>query len=420
MRDRVTFVHVADAHLDAPFQGIAAGDERIGRELTEATYRAWERVVDLAIERKVDFLVLAGDAYNSADRSLRAQLRFREQVVRLDAAGISTFVVHGNHDPLGGWSAGLALPESVHTFPAGSVERIEAIAEDGFVCAVYGRSFAKAAETANFAAGYRRDEADTLAVGLLHANVGANADYDPYAPCSLDDLRSAGMDYWALGHIHKHEVLSRDPWAVYAGSPQGLNPKETGAHGCCVVGVTRNGSVSMEHVDLAPVAWAFAEVDASGAADIDEVERLVSQACEEIRTAAGRAAVVRIAITGRSSAHADLAHAGAAGQLHEALRRAEAAREPWLLIDRLEDRTRTPLDLDALRTGQDFAAELLSVADELAASPLVLQKLLDEIADPLAEKGLKDSAPALSAAELLKLARDRALDGLLPEGGEAR
>jgi len=420
VRDRVTFVHVADVHLDAPFQGIAAADERIGRELAEATYGAWERVVDLAIGRGVDFVVLAGDAYNSADRSLRAQLRFREQVVRLDAAGISTFVVHGNHDPLGGWSAGLSLPESVHTFPVGSVERVEAVAEDGFVCAVYGRSFAKAVETENFAAGYHRDAADTLAVGVLHANVGANADYDPYAPCSLDDLRSAGMDYWALGHIHRHEVLSRDPWAVYAGSPQGLNPKETGAHGCCVVEVTRGGAVSMEHVDLAPVAWAILELDVSGADEIDGVERLVSEACEAVRTASGRPSVVRLALTGRSAAHADLAHAGALRQLHDALRASEAAREPWLLIDRIEDRTCAPIDLDVVRSGKDFAAELVSVADDLRQAPGDLQALLDEIGQPLADKGLRDWLDGVSAVELVELARDRGLDALLPEGGDGR
>ena len=46
------------------------------------------------------------------------------------------------------------------------------------------------------------------------------------------------MDYWALGHIHKQEVLAENPWVVYAGSPQGINPKETGPHGCFVVEIS--------------------------------------------------------------------------------------------------------------------------------------------------------------------------------------
>jgi exonuclease SbcD len=418
LRERVTFVHAADLHLDAPFSGIAADEQRVGAALAEATYAAFEAIVDLALERAVDFVVIAGDAYNAADKSVRAQRRFREQVRRLDSAAVPTFVVHGNHDPLGGFMAGMDLPASVHVHPAGRVERIEAVRDGEFVCAVYGRSFGKAAETADFAAGYRRQAGDTVAIGLLHANVGGNPDYDAYAPCSLDDLRAGGMDYWALGHVHKHEVLSKDPWAVYAGSPQGLNPKETGRHGCCVVEVTRSGAVSMEHVDLAPVSWAFADLDAGAAEDVDDIERLVLERCEALREQAGRPTVARLAITGRSPAHAALARYGAVADLHDAIRREEASGEPWLWLDRLDDRTAAPLDLDALRSGEDFAAEIVVVSDDLAGSAAELAGLVDEVVGPLAEK-LRGFEPTLLPEELLALARDRCLDALLP-GGEAR
>ncbi|MDO8916236.1 MAG: DNA repair exonuclease [Coriobacteriia bacterium] len=419
MRERVTFVHAADLHLDAPFVGIATDDERVGNALAEATYAAFEAIVDLAVDRAVDFVVIAGDAYNSADKSVRAQRRFREQVRRLDAAGISTFVVHGNHDPLSGFSAGMDLPASVHVFPAGSVGRVEAVRDGEFVCAVYGRSFGKAAETEDFAAGYRREADDAVAVGVLHANVGGNPDYDAYAPCSLDDLRAGGMDYWALGHVHKHEVLSKDPWVVYAGSPQGLNPKETGTHGCCLVEVQRGGAVSLEHIDLAPVSWAVSTLDASAAEDVDDVEQLVGRGCEEVRGSEARPTVVRLALVGRSDAHPMLARPGAVTDLHEAVRREQAAREPWLWIDRLDDRTAAPLDLDTLRAGEDFAAEVVAVADDLAAGTAgELDAMVADIGAPVADK-LRGFEPTLPADELLALARDRCLDALL-SGGDAR
>ncbi|TLM77499.1 MAG: DNA repair exonuclease, partial [Actinobacteria bacterium] len=276
VRDRVTFIHTADLHLDAPFQGIGAASERVGRALAEATYEAFRRVVDTALERGVDFVVIAGDAYNSRDKSLRAQFRFREQMLRLAEKDIAVFVAQGNHDPASGWSAGLALPENVHVFAHDRVERLE-LTLDGEVAAVlYGRSFSKAAETENFSAGYRREGSDPIAVGVLHANVGSNSEYDPYAPATLEDLRAGRMDYWALGHIHKQEVLARDPWVVYAGSPQGLNPKETGPHGCLLVSVSRGGAVELEHVETAPVAWARLELDASETADLEGVRSLLS------------------------------------------------------------------------------------------------------------------------------------------------
>jgi exonuclease SbcD len=418
LRERVTFVHAADLHLDAPFAGIAADDERVGRELAEATYGAWRRLVDLAIERGVDFIVVAGDAYNSADWSLRAQFRFREQTRRLDEAGIPTFVVRGNHDPAGGRSAGLRLPDSVRELSAKAVERVEAVRDGDFVCAVYGRSFGRAAETDNLATGYRRDPSDTIAIGVLHANVGGNTEYDSYAPCSLDDLRAGGMDYWALGHIHKHEVLSSDPWAVYAGSPQGLNPKETGAHGCCVVEIERGGAVRVTHEDLAPVGWASLTLDCAEVADIEGVEARIADACEELRASAGGPVVARIALSGRSPAHAQLARPGAVAHLHEGVRAAEASASPWVWIDRLKDTTASPIDLDAVRAGHDFAGELVQVADEVAGSPADLKALLAEVTAPLVEK-LRDYEPA-EARQMLDSARDRCLDALLAEGGDSR
>ena len=76
---------------------------------------------------------------------------------------------------------------------------------------------------------------DDLAIGVLHANVGDREGHGPYAPCSLEDLRAARMDYWALGHIHQPEVLDHSPHTAYAGCPQGLDPTETGERGCWLV-----------------------------------------------------------------------------------------------------------------------------------------------------------------------------------------
>ena len=53
---------------------------------------------------------MAGDVYDGADRSLRAQLKFVDGLKQLDSAGIRSFICHGNHDPLDGWEARLDLP----------------------------------------------------------------------------------------------------------------------------------------------------------------------------------------------------------------------------------------------------------------------------------------------------------------------
>ena len=419
MTSRVRFVHAADLHLDAPFSGIAATDARVGAALADATYEAFHRVVDVCIEREAAFLVIAGDAYNSADKSLRAQLRFRAEMERLAEAGVDVFIANGNHDPQSGWSAGLELPGNVHIFATGKVDRYEVVRAGETVAVVYGRSFARAVETDNFALGYKRAVGDPVAVGVLHANVGGNVDYDPYAPASLDDLRGAGMDYWALGHIHKQEVLAENPWIVYAGSPQGLNPKETGPHGCLVVDVGTDGAAVLEHVETGPVSWARLDVDVSTASGIDGVRNSLVAALDEQRVVAGRHCVVRVSLSGRSAAHADLARPLAAAQLLEDVRSEAALAEPWLWLDRLDDLTSPSIDLDALRGGPDFAAELVRISDELASDPASLAALVDEVATPVAST-LAGYTPSATPPELLERARDAALDLLLTQGGDVR
>lgn len=419
MTSPVRFAHAADLHLDAPFQGIAAADARIGGQLADATYEAFRRVVDVCIEREVTFLVIAGDAYNSADKSLRAQLRFRTEMERLAVAEIDVFIANGNHDPQSGWSAGLVMPENVHVFSAREVDRFEVVRGGETVAAVYGRSFARAAETDNLALGYKRAASDPVAIGVLHANVGSNGDYDPYAPASLDDLRAAGMDYWALGHIHKQEVLAENPWIVYAGSPQGLNPKETGPHGCLVVELGAGGAAKLDHVETGPVSWARIDVDVSDAAGIDDVRALLVAALDEQRQLAGRHCVARVSLIGRSTAHADLARQGSATQLFEDVRSEAALAEPWLWLDRLDDKTAPPIDLDALRGGPDFAAELVRISDELAADPTALEELVYGIATQVATT-LAGYEPSAAPPELLERARDAALDLLLAQGGDVR
>ncbi len=419
MADTITFVHAADLHLDAPFKGLASTDPRIGAALAEATYEAFSAVVDTCVERSADFLVIAGDAYNSAERSLRAQLRFRAELARLTESGIQVFVAHGNHDPLSGWSAGLELPEGVHVFGAREVERVEVVRDGAVVAAVYGRSFARSAETENLARGFHRAGDEPLSIGVLHANVGGNPDHDPYAPATIDDLRTGGMDYWALGHIHKHGVLCEDPWVVYPGSTQGLNPKETESRGCVVVRAGAGGIASVEHFETSCVVWEQSAIRVPEDASIDELRLLLVAQCDRLREQAGRPVIVRIALTGRTHLREVLSRPGALRELLDDLRAQQSAVEPWVWVDRLDDLTSSPLDLDAVRSGVDFAAELVRIADEAAADVGDLAALFADIAGPLATT-LPGYEPGISADEALVLARDLALDALLPDGGDGR
>lgn len=112
----IKFIHAADLHLDSPMVGLKDLPDFIFERLKESTFRSFMKLIDVAISEKVDFVIIAGDLYDASDRSIKAQNILREQMLRLHKAGIRAFIVHGNHDHLGGEWIKLTMPENVFMF----------------------------------------------------------------------------------------------------------------------------------------------------------------------------------------------------------------------------------------------------------------------------------------------------------------
>lgn len=406
----VRFVHASDLHLDATFGGVDATDDRVAGALARSTIEAFDRVIELCIEKKVDFLVIAGDLYNSADRSLGAELAFQRGMRRLADAGIPAFVVQGNHDPADGWSAGLELPDSVVVFSAEAVERREVVQESEVVCAVYGRSFPTRQVSENLALEFARSKDDPLAVAVLHANVGRREGWDDYAPCTVEDLRAAGMDYWALGHIHLPGRISDDPPAAYSGSTQGLDPTEEGPRGCYLVELD-GGGAKEEFIETASVMWRRIALDATDVPGLDELRTAASEACDRVRTESGdRPTIVRIEIGGRTDVHADLGRPGVLDDLVTDLRDGQLGCEPWIWIDRVRDRTKPTLDLDSLVEEEGLRGDLVRLARVRAADSEGAAEMVAEIVDPVL--AILAVRPELEdgAERIIERARDLCLD----------
>jgi DNA repair exonuclease SbcCD nuclease subunit len=412
----IRFVHASDLHLDATFGGVDAADERVASALERSTLEALDRVVQLCIDRDVDFLVVAGDLYNSADHSLRAELAFQRAMRRLSDAGIDAFVVRGNHDPADGWSAGLELPESVTVFPADGVERREVIRDGEVVCAVYGRSFPTRQVTENLALGFKREDGDPFAVAVLHANVGQREGWDDYAPCTVDDLRAAGMDYWALGHIHVAGRVSDIPPAVYPGSTQGLDPTEEGPRGCFVVHLDEDGSIE-EFFETASVRWRGLEIDTSELQGIDALRSALEEACAEVReSSAGRPTIVRLGLTGRSAVHADLSRPGVLSDLAADVRQEQLELDPWIWVDRVRDRTRPVLDLDEILAEEGLRGDLARLARDLAGDSAEAERAVEEVLAPVQFALAVRPELDISNEDVVARALDLCLDLLSGEG----
>jgi DNA repair protein SbcD/Mre11 len=403
---RYRFVHAADLHLDTPFEGLGRVDERVAGALRDASLEALEALANLAIEREAAFLLVAGDVYDGAERGVRAQLAFRRAVDRMARAGVQTLVVHGNHDPvLDGWTAVRRWPEGVHVFGAGEVASRPVQRDGELLAVVHGVSYAHRDTAENLALRFARSADDVLQIGLLHANVGADAAHAAYSPCTVDDLARTGLDYWALGHVHGHAVLrAGGPWAVYPGSLQGRSPHvgERGAKGACVVEVADGAVVGVEHVALDRVRFEVQDVDVEGVRDVGDLEGLLAdRGAAALAAADGRSVLLRARLVGRGPVHADLARDGAVQGLLDALRSAAPAGRPFLWWEGVRDATRPQLDRAAIAARGDFGSELLALAGTLER---------DELARGLALAEWLQARPAEVDEEDYEAAVDLALD----------
>lgn len=403
----VRFVHCADLHLDTPFRGVSDVAPDVGRALNEATFQSWTTIVDLAVREQVDFVVVAGDVYDSSDRSLRAQFRFRDGLERLAERGIPSFVAFGNHDPLSGWSNTLDWPEAVHTFGPEAVDNCPVIRAGSTIATVHGISYPKEAVTENLSRRFERPDPSLPSVAVLHANVGGDTAHLPYAPATVQELSSTGFTYWALGHVHAHRVLRTDsPAIVYPGCSQSRQPNETGAKGCCLVTVAGGRTPDVRFVPTDAVRFHQGAVDISACASVDAARRVVTEHCRVAAAAAdGRPLVARLSLGGRTSLHRQLARAGAAPELVADLREELLTFDPWVWLERLTVETQGTYDVGVQRQRQDFVGDLISVFDGLLSlSEDELGHLRDDLELELSSWGGRRYLHTLPPDEVRELA----------------
>ncbi|MGA3217000.1 MAG: DNA repair exonuclease [Acidimicrobiales bacterium] len=371
-----SFVHAADLHLDTPFKGLGTTAPRVAERLREASLAAFDTLVELCLDRGAAFLVVAGDVYDGPERGLRAQLRFRDGLGRLSDAGIASFVVHGNHDPVEtGWSAlGDTWPERVTVFGPGTVQAVTVEVDGIPLATVQGVSFAQRSERENLALRFAHRAGPGIQVGVLHCNVGGAASgYDDYSPCTLEDLRGVGLDYWALGHIHARMTLAGrgdldEPWVVYPGNLQARSPKasERGPKGAVLVHVRGGRVAQVEPVNCDLVRFDVVDLDITEIADLAQLRtRLANASRDCLARAEGRSLVLGGRLTGQGDLHFDLRRPGSVADVLTALREDFADEDPFCWWASLDDRSRPEIDLDKARDGSDFAADLVTLADEL-------------------------------------------------------
>ncbi|WP_413524132.1 metallophosphoesterase family protein [Carnobacterium divergens] len=338
----VQFIHGADLHLDSPFIGLKTVPDFLWEKIYQSTFTALTNLVNHAIEKQVDFVLLAGDIYDSDDRSVKAQAFLKTEMERLNQAEIPVFICHGNHDYIENSGLHLKMPENVELFSE-TVETKWLTTKNGERIAVSSFSYNSRWMTKRMITEYPKKHATAdFHIGMLHGfSEGLETSHGHYAPFTINELKSKGYDYWALGHIHTRQVLATQPPILYAGNTQGRSSKETGIKGCELVTLTL-GESSIETLETQDIQWETFEISLAKQSTLDDVYRKIKETIE-IKEGSQKNYLLTIELVDTKDLLPNVLKKIIQGELLEALQQISAT-EPFIWVNQLKIQKRATED----------------------------------------------------------------------------
>ncbi|MBN2481142.1 MAG: DNA repair exonuclease [Bacteroidales bacterium] len=416
---KVRFIHTADLHLDTPFKGLASWNRELAVRLQDATFHSYEKIIAICITEKVDFLIISGDIFDSESKSLAAQLRFVSGLQKLSGQGIATYFVCGNHDPLNSWLDAIQLPDHVHRFDASRAGCFTYEKEGEPAADIYGTSFQEKVVRRNLALDYKlTGHASPVSIAVLHGTIGTPGLHENYAPFKIEDVMNKGFDYWAMGHIHKRTVVhDSHPAIVYPGNPQGRDFGETGAKGCCLVDIIPGNGPLVKFMPVHTIRFEEIAVDLTGETEMTKLSDKIEKTKIKIDNySENDSYILRVNLTGRTPLHEHLNRPEEMQQLLDYFNEGQLDREHFTWIDQININTNPDIDIDQVRKGTDFSADLLKVFDAYENDEKQLSRLFQELDEEIINYQVKKETTAITEhekTEILNKAKWMMLDQLL-------
>ncbi len=426
MAEQLTFIHAADLHLGAPFRGLRSLSDRWANRLLSALTEAYDRVIEAAIVHKVDFVVVAGDIFDSAQPTYHDYRYFFEGLEKLNSANIAVYLITGNHDPFTSWkSSFFSFPENTTMLPADKPGFCMFERNNRPLCLIGGRGYYNQAWPAELciAEGITRRAGEReiqerypsvkqvpFAIGLLHT--GLHLDYLK-APVEPRILLNAGMDYWALGHIHLRYVYPslENPQLVFSGCVQGRDIRETGERSAYLVTLTQGFPNKIEVIPTASVVWQQLDVDISQCKTLSSITDVILKELFKLNgTARCEEMISRITLVGSTSLHYKLKNPQTLADIRKHLNDTYQS----FFCDALLDSTTQPRDKNALKNEALFPAEFLKASQRLQENSDSEVRYLE---DKFLEKGYQPPFDyERNISEMMTDAENLVLDLLFEEG----
>lgn len=282
-------LHTADVHLGARHSDL--GEQAAAQR--ERQFAAFKAAIDLAIEEKVDVVLVAGDLFDSNTQPRRSVERVAAEIRRLAAARIRTVVIPGTHDVYDRASiyrvhdlaalAGSTEDDDLVTVLTPDRPSVHLAACD---VVVHGPVFATKRAPNSPLRDLRVNGGDgaTWHVGMVHGSLAIpdRTDRDEVV-VTREEIEATGLDYLALGHWHSAQQgrAGRTVYA-YAGAPEPVSVTQDGAGKVLLVTLEETAgtrSVTIAERVVGRTRFRKLDIDAAGiSGQPDLIARIASEA----------------------------------------------------------------------------------------------------------------------------------------------
>ncbi|NQV26776.1 MAG: hypothetical protein HQ518_20685 [Rhodopirellula sp.] len=320
--EALRFIHAAGVLADHQVRDTGPCDEAVRSKLIDATLLSFERIVEACIDNEVDFLLLTGDTFDEADRSLRARVALKEGFQCLDEAGIDVFVVPGPRDSQDAWATFKDLPDNISLFVP-EVHEPTAIMRHGNVLATLQACLGRAASSM-----IHHEESSSMGhsrigpfrIGIIPPFASSTAAPDESAVEAW--LSTYRVDYLAVPLPFARLSVTRMEQLAHGPGPAiSMSRADCGPAGCSLVTVEGKASITTELIVTSPVRREKINITIGQTATWDQLMSAMRGYVESL-SALDKASVLILnwVLTG-------------SGSLYESLRDADAERELFELLE---------------------------------------------------------------------------------------
>ena len=265
-------IHTADIHIGVENYSRPDPKTRTSSRLQDFL-RSLDELVDYSIDNEADLVLICGDVYKSRNPTQTHQREFVKRISRLAREGIKVFLLAGNHD-----SPNVPGPATtLDIFPTLDIENVQIanelntqivqtrngsiqiislpwirkgdfmslekynqLSNEKFNSAIEEKLIEDLdKEIANLDSSMPSILASHVSVDLAKTSSEKSMTLGKDYLLPTNFLANPKLDYVALGHIHRHQILNDDPPVVYSGSLERIDfGEEKDSKGFCVIDIS--------------------------------------------------------------------------------------------------------------------------------------------------------------------------------------